>query len=161
MFVALSPWRAGSRPPLDRWVAGSCWAPTASLVAIRPALWLVLMPALWPVVDLAPWAATSTSPRSDALALAPWRPRPARGRRAAAATLAGRAPVKLTGRLALFGLLAASVLISGLRGLGPQPVFDAAALVGYNTPLNALRVGRGFVLAFALIPFLHLAVRRT
>jgi hypothetical protein len=62
--------------------------------------------------------------------------------------------------LALFGLLAAGVLISGLRGLGPQPVFDAAALVGYNTPLNALRVGKGFVLAFALIPFLHLAVRR-
>lgn len=148
--------------PLDRWMAGILVGGYGLLVAARPSLWLVLMPALWPVVDLAPWSGQIHVTESDALALATLA---ALGLREAVApppaTLRGRAPVKLTlSALALFGLLAASVLISGLRGLGPQPVFDAAALVGYNTPVNALRVGKGFVLAFALIPFLHLAIRR-
>lgn len=148
--------------PLDRWMAGILLGGYGLLVAARPSLWLVLMPALWPVVDLAPWSGQIHVTESDALALATLA---ALGLREAVApppaTLRGRAPVKLTlSALALFGLLAASVLVSGLRGLGPQPVFDAAALVGYNTPVNALRVGKGFVLAFALIPFLHLAVRR-
>lgn len=148
--------------PLDRWAAAILLGGYGLIVALRPALWLVLMPALWPVVDLAPWSGHIHFTESDALALATLA---ALGLREALApppsTLAGRAPVKLTvSALALFGLLAASVLISGIRGLGPQPVFDAAALVGYNTPLNALRVGKGFVLAFALIPFLHLAIRR-
>jgi hypothetical protein len=68
-------------------------------------------------------------------------------------TLAGRAPVKLrAGALGAFGLLAASVAIAGLRGGLPLPALDAAALIGYNTTVNALRVGKGFVLAFALIP---------
>lgn len=148
--------------PLDRWIAGVLLGLYGLIVAARPSLWLVLMPALWPVIDLAPWSGQLHVTESDALALATLA---ALGLREAfappPATLQGRAPVKLTaGALALFGLLAASVLISGLRGLGPQPVFDAAALVGYNTPVNALRVGKGFVLAFALIPFLHLAIRR-
>ncbi len=159
-LAALAGWFAVY--PLDRWVAGVLLGLYGLTVALRPALWLVLMPALWPVVDLAPWSGHIHLTESDALALTTLA---ALGLREALAppptTLAGRAPVKLTvSALALFGLLAAGVLISGLRGLGPQPVFDAAALVGYNTPLNALRVGKGFVLAFALIPFLHLAVRR-
>lgn len=148
--------------PLDRWIAGILLGLYGIGVALRPSLWLVLMPALWPVVDLAPWSGHIHFTESDALALATLA---ALGLREAFAppppTLAGRAPVKLTvSALAVFGLLAASVLISGLRGLGTAPAFDAAALVGYNTPLNALRVGKGFVLGFALIPFLHLAIRR-
>lgn len=148
--------------PLDRWIAGVLLGLYGIGIALRPSLWVVLMPALWPVVDLAPWSGHIHFTESDALALTTLA---ALGLREAFApppsTLAGRAPVKLTlGALAVFGLLAASVLISGIRGLGTNPAFDAAALVGYNTPLNALRVGKGFLLAFALIPFLHLALRR-
>ncbi len=148
--------------PLDRWIAGILLGLYGLGIALRPELWLVLMPALWPVVDLAPWSGHIHFTESDALALATLA---ALGLREAIAppptTLTGRAPVKLTvSALALFGLLAVSVLISGLRGLGTAPAFDATALVGYNTPLNALLVGKCFVLAFALIPFLHLAIRR-
>ena len=42
----------------------------------------------------------------------------------------------------------------------PLPALDAGSLIGYNTTVNALRVGKGFLFAFALIPFLQLAVRR-
>ncbi len=158
--VALSAWFAPY--PLDRAVAGGLLAVYGVAVAVRPALWLVLLPALWPVVDLAPWGGHIHFTESDALALVTLA---ALGLREAfappAPTLAGRAPIKLrAGALGLFGLLAASVAIAGLRGGLPLPALDAGALIGYNTPVNALRVGKGFLFAFALIPFLHLAVRR-
>lgn len=148
--------------PLDRVMAGALLAGYGLLVVLRPASWLILVPALWPVVDLAPWSGHFHVTESDALILATLA---ALGVREALApppvTLSGRAPVKLTlPALVLFGLLAASVVISGLRGLYPLPPLDAAALVSYSSSLNALRVGKGFVLAFALIPFLHLAIRR-
>lgn len=148
--------------PLDRVIAGALLAGYGLLVVLRPASWLIVVPALWPVVDLAPWSGHFHVTESDALMLTTLA---ALGLREAfappPATLKGRAPVKLTlAALALFGLLAASVLISGLRGLYPLPPLDAAALVSYSSSLNALRVGKGFVLAFALIPFLHLAIRR-
>lgn len=158
--IALSAWFAPY--PLDRRVAAALLAAYGLLVVVRPASWLVLLPALWPVVDLTAWTGHIHFTESDALALTTVA---ALGLREAFAppqpTLAGRAPLKLTvTAVALFGLLAASVAVSGLRGLLPLPPLDAAALVGYNSSLNALRVGKGFVLAFALIPFLHLAVRR-
>ena len=148
--------------PLDRVMAGALLAGYGLLVVLRPASWLIIVPALWPVVDLAPWSGHFHVTESDALMLTTLA---ALGLREALApppaTLSGRAPVKLTvAALALFGLLAASVVISGLRGLYPLPPLDAAALVSYSSGLNALRVGKGFVLAFALIPFLHLAIRR-
>ncbi|MBL0285210.1 MAG: hypothetical protein IPQ01_15750, partial [Zoogloea sp.] len=148
--------------PLDRVMAGALLAGYGLLVVLRPASWLIIVPAVWPVVDLAPWSGHFHVTESDALILATLA---ALGLREAfappPATLSGRAPVKLTvAALALFGLLAASVVISGLRGLYPLPPLDAAALVSYSSGLNALRVGKGFVLAFALIPFLHLAIRR-
>ena len=148
--------------PLDRVMAGALLAGYGLLVVLRPASWLIIVPAVWPVVDLAPWSGHFHVTESDALILTTLA---ALGLREAfappPATLKGRAPVKLTlAALALFGLLAASVVISGLRGLYPLPPLDAAALVSYSSGLNALRVGKGFVLAFALIPFLHLAIRR-
>ena len=148
--------------PLDRVIAGALLAGYGLLVVLRPASWLIIVPALWPVVDLAPWSGHFHVTESDALILATLA---ALGLREAFApppvTLRGRAPVKLTlAALVLFGLLAVSVVISGLRGLYPLPPLDAAALVSYSSSLNALRVGKGFVLAFALIPFLHLAIRR-
>lgn len=158
--LALSAWFAPY--PLDRGIAAGLLAAYAVLLVLRPSIWLVLLPALWPVVDLAPWGGHIHFTESDALALTTLA---ALGLREAfappGATLSGRAPLKLrAGALMLFGLLAASVVIAGVRGGLPLPAFDAAALVGYNTPVNALRVGKGFLFAFALIPFLHLAVRR-
>ena len=148
--------------PLDRVMAGALLAGYGLLVVLRPASWLIIVPAVWPVVDLAPWSGHFHVTESDALILATLA---ALGLREAfappPATLSGRAPGKHTlAARALFGLLAASVVISGLRGLYPLPPLDAAALVSYSSGLNALRVGKGFVLAFALIPFLHLAIRR-
>lgn len=159
-IVALSAWFAPY--PLDRAMAGALLGAYGLALVIRPALWLVLLPALWPVVDLAPWGGHIHFTESDALALVTLA---ALGLREAFAppvpTLAGRAPIKLrAGALGAFGLLAASVAIAGLRGGLPLPALDAGSLIGYNTPVNALRVGKGFLLAFALIPFLQLAVRR-
>lgn len=158
--LALSAWFAPY--PLNRGVAAGLLAVYAVLLVLRPASWLVLLPALWPVVDLAPWGGHIHFTESDALALTTLA---ALGLREAfappGATLSGRAPLKLrAGALMLFGLLATSVVIAGVRGGLPLPAFDASALIGYNTPVNALRVGKGFLFAFALIPFLHLAVRR-
>lgn len=158
--LALSAWFAPY--PLNRGVAAGLLAVYAVLLVLRPASWLVLLPALWPVVDLAPWGGHIHFTESDALALTTLA---ALGLREAfappGATLSGRAPLKLrAGALMLFGLLATSVVIAGMRGGLPLPAFDASALIGYNTPVNALRVGKGFLFAFALIPFLHLAVRR-
>lgn len=159
-FAALAGWFAIY--PLDPLVAGALLAAYGLLVLWQPTSWLLVMPALWPVIDLAPWSGQIYFTESDALALASLA---ALGLREAfappAPTLSGRAPVKLTvTALVVFGLLAVSVLISGLRGLNPPPSLDASAMVGYNSTLNAVRVGKGFVLAFMLIPFLHLAIRR-
>lgn len=148
--------------PLDRWLAAALLATYVALVVFRPVSCLLMLPILWPVVDLAPWSGHIYLNESDALVLATLL---ALGLRESVApppvTLTGRAPVRLNlGALSVFGLLAVSVAVSGARGLSPLPVLDAAALVGYGSTLNALRVGKGFVLAFALIPFIHLAIRR-
>lgn len=148
--------------PLDRWIAAALLTACGALILARPASSLMLLPILWPVVDLAPWSGHIHVNESDALVLVTLA---ALGLRECLApppvTLAGRAPVKLNlGALSVFGLLALSVVVSGARGLSPLPAFDAAALVGYGSTLNALRIGKGFVLAFALIPFIHLAIRR-
>lgn len=148
--------------PLDKWVAGTLLAAWMALVIARPGSWLVALPALWPVIDLAPWTGQIYFTESDALALATLL---ALGLRETvsppAPTFSGRAPVKLNvAALVLFGLLAGSVLVSGLRGLLPLPALEPDALINYSSTLNALRVGKGFGLAFALIPFLHLAIRR-
>lgn len=148
--------------PLDKWVAGTLLAAWVALLIARPGSWLVALPALWPVIDLAPWTGQIYFTESDALALATLL---ALGLREAisppAPTLSGRAPVKLNvAALGLFGLLAGSVLVSGLRGLLPLPALEPDVLINYSSTLNALRVGKGFGLAFALIPFLHLAIRR-
>ncbi len=158
--VLLSAWFAPY--PLDRRIAGALLGLYGAILIARPTAWLVLLPALWPVADLAPWGGHIHFTESDALALTTLA---ALGLREAfappPATLAGRAPLKLrAGALGLFGLLALSVALSGLHGLLPLPAADAASLVGYNSTLNALRIGKGFLFAFALIPFLHLAVRR-
>ena len=148
--------------PLDKGVAGALLAAYVVLVLMRPGSWLVVLPTLWPVIELAPWTGQIYFTESDALALATLL---ALGLREAIAppapTLNGRAPVKLNvAALTLFGLLAGSVLASGLRGLLPMPALEPDVLINYSSTLNALRVGKGFVLAFALIPFLHLAIRR-
>lgn len=159
-LMALAGWLAVY--PFGPWLAGIMLAVYVALILIQPALWLVALPALWPVIDLAPWSGQIHINESDALALATLA---GVGLRELLAppppTLQGRAPVKLrVGALVCFGLLAAAVVVATLRGLRPFPPLDAASLVGYGSPLNSLRVAKGYVLAFALIPFLHLAIRR-
>lgn len=158
--LALAAWFAVY--PLDKRLAALALGVYGALVLARPNVWLVLLPALWPVVDLAPWGGHIHFTESDGLALTTLAALGLRELFAPPApTLPGRAPAKLRlAALLLFGLLALSVVVSGLRGGLPLPPADAAALVGYNTPVNALRIGKGFVLAFMLIPFLHLAIRR-
>lgn len=147
---------------LDRGVAAALLAAWALAVALRPALWLPGLALLWPVADLVPWSGQIHVTETDALALATLLGLGLREAvRPPAATLRGRAPARAgLAALVVFGLLAVSVLASAWRGLGPAPAFDAAAWVGYATPLNALRVAKGFGLALALLPFLHAAVRR-
>lgn len=149
--------------PLNQALAGGLLAAYGGVILVWPNLWLLILPALWPVIDLAPWTGQIHFTESDALALATLS---ALGLREALmpppATNVDAAPVQLrVVALGLFGLLGLSVALSGWHGLGGIPrSFDPAALVGYETPYNALRVGKGFVFAFALIPFLHKAIRR-
>jgi hypothetical protein len=144
---------------------GATWMLPVALLAIAlfahsPACWLWVFPALLPVIDLSPWTGWIHFTESDALALAVVAGvglrealRPAPGPGEPPPWRAGPVP------LLLFALLAASYAVSAWRTPIPLPPFDAALFAGYKTPLNGLRLLKGFVLALALIPALHVAGR--
>lgn len=148
--------------PLAPLLAGVLLTAYMLAVARWPGLWLTLLPAFWPVVDLAPWSGHIYATESDALLLATLAALGLHETIAAQPTSrTGTTPVRLTpGALLSFSLLAASVGISGAHGLQGISNTDLGDLISYASPLNALRVGKGFVLAFLLIPFLHLSIRR-
>lgn len=129
-------------------------------VTIRPQWWLILLPTLWPIADLTPWTGHIHFTESDALVLATLA---GTGLHAALARSTGapaQRPLRPTlAGVGVFALLFASYAISTLTVMPPDSwgQIGPAMLAGYGTPLNAVRVSKGFFAALALIPCLHLA----
>ena len=132
----------------------------ALLFLVRPASWLWIVPALLPVVDLAPWTGWIHFTESDALVLAvvagvglreALKPAP----NAATPRAFQAGPVALL----LFLLVAISYGVSAWRTPIPLPPYDPSLFASYKTPLNGVRLLKGFVLAVALLPALHSAGR--
>ncbi len=147
--------------PLNLWMAGALVGLGSLICLLYPTAWLALVPAIWPFVDLAPWSGHIHFTESDAVVLSVLL---GLGLREALAPPHGtgeKAPIKLRlMSLALFGLLLASVTISGMIGFQAWQEGDGSLLMGYGTPLNAVRVAKGYIFGLALIPFLHMAIRR-
>src|SRR5579871_641802 len=108
-----------------------------------PVLWLYALPALLPLFDLAPWSGRFFFDEFDALVLL------------TAGILALRDPGE-EGALSrtvwtVIALLCASYAISALIVLWPPPKVTADSFANYDSPYNALRVGKGFLWALLLL----------
>jgi hypothetical protein len=136
--------------PLPLGVAGLAYA---AALWRWPRCWLIVVPVALIAVDLGPWTGWFYVAESDLFVLV------------TIATLAMRAPF---GRedlrfdrwtLVVLALSIASWAISIVVGLRAAP----ADLGGnpYLAPANALRIGKGFAIALALLPFLAHARRTT
>lgn len=118
---------------------------TAGVAAWRRPAWLfVIAPAALPVLDLAPWSGHFYLDEFDLLllALVPVAYlRTSPGRR--------REPDGLL--WGALGLLAFSVILSTVIGLGGVPSVDANSFTNYFSPFNALRIAKGFAWALLLL----------
>jgi hypothetical protein len=104
----------------------------------RPPAWLLVVPAALPLLDLAPWTGRFFLDEFDLLMLVTAGVLFLRDR-------TGHGPPARPLSRALFGLLAVSVLISGVVGLSPLPPLDANAFTSYWSPYNSLRLAKGFL----------------
>lgn len=107
--------------------------------------WLLLVPALLPTLDLAPWTGRFFFDEFDLLMLVTLATAVLHGRHKAAAPFV---PRSLALMLSLFALLSALALFRGLTSLPP---LDFNAVDNYLSPLNSLRVGKGFLWGFVLL----------
>ena len=131
----------------------SCLAVYAILLWQRPRLWLFMVPALLPVFDFATWTGWYFLTEYDLLL---------------AVTVAvlvvreegGVTELKLSQPIAwllsAFGVIYGISLLIGLLPLQP---LDHNAFASYYSHYNALRVGKGVVWAFLLLPFLRNALQ--
>ncbi len=133
-----------------------------AVILIRPDWWLILLPALWPIADLARWSGQIHVTESDALALG------------TVATLSFQALITRRWPHAVdsapfragitawasMALLAAATVVAVARGMSEFPPESFEAWTGYSGSMNAIRVGKGFLLPMMLLPFLHAALRR-
>ncbi len=109
-----------------------------------PKNWLVILLALLPTLDLAPWSGRYNFDEFDALVLA--------SVAVGAVRLSDSNAIRWPPWLAmLFGLFLLSAIVSIARGFVPWPSPSFLALAGYQSPLNALRVGRGLIWSCALL----------
>ncbi|MDQ6767279.1 MAG: VanZ family protein, partial [Candidatus Eremiobacteraeota bacterium] len=108
-----------------------------------PQSWLVILLILLPTLDLAPWSGRNYVDEFDAFAFALF---------VCGAMLLPKTSVIRWPRwlILVFGLFVISGVLSIARGLLPWPSQTFLDLAGYQSPLNALRVGRGLAWACAL-----------
>ncbi|MDX9838888.1 MAG: hypothetical protein RBT39_15110 [Azoarcus sp.] len=145
--------------PLGWGVGALIAASFVTIMALRREAWLVVVPALVPVVDLAAWTGEIYFTESDALVLS--------------ALAVGGLWVALQPGLGRhegpwrFGLLssalAIALLTSYLVSTAWMPVLPLVGepwlQVGYSTPVNGLRLMKGFVWAILLLPLLAFEMR--
>lgn len=117
-----------------------------------PLLWLAVVPAALPAFDLAPWTGWTFVEEPDLLVLVTIAVLALRARPRRADFIIGG----LAGAAIALALVTTLVgIVTGLTRPGPPGGTAIAEL----SPLDALRVGKGFVAALALMPFLRRAVR--
>ena len=120
----------------------------------RPRAWLFALPAAVPLLDLAVWSGWFFIDELDLLVLV------------TLAVLLVRAPPRASDPPLpvsvrwLTALLALALAVSAARGLLPVPAVDLNAFAHYYSQWNAWRVGKGFLWAFLLLPFLRRAVAK-
>jgi hypothetical protein len=143
-----------ARYPLG-WVTAA--APLAGYIAIlwcRPQWWLYTLPGLLPLLNLYPWTGSLYFEEFDLIVLATlavgyWRASPRRPR------------IRLipSSRIAI-AALALSYAASAMIALHEVEDWRWSALASYNTPLNGLRVLKGFAWPLLLLPLLLRAADR-
>ena len=137
-------WRAISFPVWPVWL-GLLLAASGAIVWRRPAMALLIIPLTLPILDFAPWSGRFYLDEFDlltalCLGVGFARTRPMTGHRM---TDPGGAMVLV--------LIAASIVLSTLRGLLPWQAPDVNSFVSYLSPFNALRIGKGALWAFLTI----------
>ena len=148
--------------PYGAWGMAVPLALYGAVVLARTALWLLLLPALWPIADLARWTGQIHVTETDALLLTTVA---ALSLRALVERVpvggAERSPYR-AGVTAWAGMLAVAVsaVIAIARGMSEFPPASIEAWTGYSGSMNAVRVGKGYLLPLLLLPFLHSALRR-
>jgi hypothetical protein len=134
------------------WLAGG-GALYSILIARYPRCWLIVVPAAMPALDLAFFSGWFFFDEFDALVVL------------TLAILLWRCPLSredfrfgrpLSGVIAL---LSVSFAVSLVIPLIPWPILDGNSLASYYSPLNALRVAKGFLWPLLLLPHLNQAVR--
>ena len=130
-----------------------------ALIAARFDGWLVVVPGLVPVVDLAGWTGAIHFTESDALILSVLAVCGFRQSTCATTFRSGR-----DWRFDLLPLiLAVLMLLSYVVSTSWTPLVevwsDPALLAGYSTPLNGVRVAKGFLWALLLLPLLVASLR--
>lgn len=147
LFGLLAAWGVGSFPIGRAWIAVGFLVYAVGLWRY-PGIWLAVLPAALPVLDLAPWTGRFFFDEFDflvltTLAVGYWR-------------MAADPPTLTLGRgaKALGICLAASVGYSVVVGLLPLDPAGPNAFASYYSHYNALRIGKGFIWAGALVPLL-------
>ncbi len=130
----------------------------AALLWRYPPSWLLVLPALLPVLDFTPYTGRFFFDEFDMLVLVTL----AMGYCRSPSRLYPQHPRLFKKRIWLVLLLfGASYLISLLLGLLPLAPLDANAFNHYYSHYNALRVGKGVIWAFLLLPLLRQHLQQT
>lgn len=126
----------------------------AGLLWRRPLAWLLVVPAALPVLDLAVWSGWYFVDELDLLVVV------------TLAVLLVRAPPRRVDPplppavRGLTVLLALALAVSAVRGFLPAQAPDLNAFAHYYSHWNALRIGKGFLWALLLVPFLRRSLAR-
>lgn len=131
--------------PLSAAVLGAGLVAYGWMLWRHPARWLFWVPALLPVLNLAPLSGSLMFDELDALLMV------------TVAILYLRLPRRDRGAPSWlpFAFLGLSVLASLALGLWPLAPLDANAFTSYQSPYNALRLGKGMLWALLLGFWLH------
>lgn len=139
---------AASLYPLNTLVLGGCLLAYATLLWIRPMLWLVAVPALLPALDFAPWTGWFFLEELDLVLLVTagvcyWR--------LASTPVSSRFPA-----MAKVGILltTCAYMVGAWIGLLPLTILDANAFSSYLSHWSSLRIAKEFFWVLVFIPLL-------
>ena len=143
-----------ARYPLPTLPLGGALLAYGTGLWLWPGLWLLVVPAVLPAYDLTPWSGWLMVSESDAFLLV------------TLGILVIRAPpawldVRLRGLPGIvLTIVAGSLIVSVFRGMTAPQILIEGSSNPYLLPENALRLAKGVVWAFLLLPFLRARQRR-